>query len=283
MKIISSIPAIQKEIAILKRKGKSIGFVPTMGALHAGHLSLLRRARKENDIVVVSIFVNSKQFGKEEDFSKYPRPKKNDEMLARRENVDIIFSPTDEKMYPSGFLTYVEVGELGQGLCGPFRPGHFRGVTTVVNKLLSIVQPDTMYLGQKDAQQAIILAKMVKDLSIPTAVKICPTVREKDGLAMSSRNVYLSPEERAKAPGIFQALIAAKAMLRNGETKANVVVSKVSSLIAQNVSSNIDYVECVDPETLKPLEKINGRCLVAVAVRLGQTRLIDNMMLKNFS
>jgi len=280
MKVLTSIPSIQKEILSLKRKGKTIGFVPTMGALHEGHLSLIRRARKGNDVVVLSIFVNPKQFGKDEDFRKYPRSKKSDEMLARREKVDMIFSPTDEIMYPSGYLTCVEVGQLGEGLCGRLRPGHFRGVATVVAKLLGIVRPDVMYLGQKDAQQAAVIRQMVRDLNFPVRIEVCPTVRDKDGLAMSSRNAYLSPEERTKAPGIYRSLKAAKAMIQSGEIHPATIVKNIKALIRRNVSPKIDYVECVDPQTLKPLKIITSDCLIATAVRLGQTRLIDNIAVK---
>lgn len=280
MKIISSIASIRKEILALKRKGRCVGFVPTMGALHQGHLSLVRKARQENDVVVMSIFVNPKQFGKNEDLSKYPRPKKNDEMLARHENVDILLLPTEDMMYPSGYLTYVDVESLGEGLCGRSRPGHFRGVTTVVTKLLNIVQPDVMYLGQKDFQQAAILIRMGKDLNIPTVIKTCPTVREKDGLAMSSRNVYLSAEERARAVNIYQALREAKRLIEAGERRADVVVKTVKAMISQRVSGQMDYVQCVDPETLKDVVKIDSKCLIAVAVRLNRARLIDNILVK---
>lgn len=280
MKIFRTIASIKKEISTLKQKGRTIGFVPTMGALHEGHVSLVRRARKSCDVVVLSIFVNPKQFGKNEDFSKYPRPKKDDEMLARREKVDIIFLPTEKIMYPSGFLTYVEVEQLGCGLCGPSRPGHFRGVATVVAKLLNIIEPHAMYLGQKDTQQAAILSRMVEDLNVPVKVIVCPTVREKDGLAMSSRNVYLSPEDRRKAPGLYRALLSAQELIRQGERRSANIMSHASSMIRQNVSDRIDYVECVDPRTLLPVERIERSCLIAAAVHLGNTRLIDNIVVK---
>src|SRR5262245_3713694 len=206
MQIIRSPQRVQQIIARLKKQGRSVAFVPTMGALHDGHVSLLRRARKEHDVCVLSIFVNPKQFGPKEDFKKYPRPAKADIAIAKREDVDLIFYPTDKQMYPDGYLTAVEVEELGNVLCGEFRPGHFKGVTTVVAKLLNIVFPDEMYLGQKDAQQAAIIKRMVADLNFATTISVCPTIREKDGLALSSRNKFLTSAQRNEAVWIYRSL-----------------------------------------------------------------------------
>src|SRR3990167_4209879 len=206
MRVVRSVRSIQQLIRKAKSAGKTIGFVPTMGALHDGHRSLLRRCHRENDLVVLSIFVNPKQFGPEEDFGKYPRREQADKKLAKKEKVDIMFVPTAEEMYPEGYLTYIEVERMTHVLCGKSRPGHFRGVTTVVGKLLNIVIPDVLYLGQKDAQQAAVVTRMVRDLNFPVLVKTCPTVREADGLAMSSRNQYLSTGQRKEAVVLYRSL-----------------------------------------------------------------------------
>ena len=280
MKVIKTVQEIRKFIQTAKAKDKTIGFVPTMGALHEGHLSLMRQSKKENDITVVSIFVNPKQFGPKEDFARYPREEKKDKLLAQRAKVDIIFYPSVEEIYPQGYLTYVEVEQLTQGLCGRSRPGHFRGVTTVVTKLLNIVTPNILYLGQKDAQQAIVLRKMIQDLNISTEVKICPTIREKDGLAMSSRNSYLSDEHRQEAPFLFQSLKYAQKKIAEGERNVTAINREVTLMIEKNTSAEIEYVECVNTQTLRPLKTIQGEMLLALAVRFGPTRLIDNLMFK---
>jgi len=250
-----------------------------MGALHEGHISLLRRAKKENNVVVVSIFVNPLQFGPTEDFKKYPRPERNDKLLLQKNKVDIIIYPSVEEMYPNNFLTHVEVNGLDQYLCGTSRPGHFKGVTSVVCKLLNIVTPDVLYLGQKDAQQALILAKMVEDLNIGTRVAICPTVRESDGLALSSRNQYLSPQERSEAAALYQALQQAKKLVTKGEKETKKIISTMQKLITTNSSGNIDYIECVSTANLAPVKIVKGKTLIALAVKFGKTRLIDNIML----
>ncbi len=257
---------------------KTVGFVPTMGALHRGHLSLIRRARRDNDIVVVSIFVNPAQFGPREDFRHYPRPIKKDICLCGGEGVDFIFYPTAEGMYPDGFRTYVNVEELGDYLCGKSRPGHFKGVATVVTKLFNIVSPDTAYFGQKDAQQTVIIKKMLRDLNMPVKVKVLPTVREKDGLALSSRNAYLNERERKDAPVLFGSLNLAKGLINRGVRDTAKITGQMKRLINKKKSAKIDYISIVDTDNLRPLKKVSAKALVALAVWIGKTRLIDNMV-----
>jgi len=278
MLIIKSIPLLRKIIRSLRQKNKTIGFVPTMGALHEGHLVLIRKAKKENAICILSIFVNPKQFGPKEDFKSYPREKNNDKKLAEKEDVDIIFYPSMETIYPSGYLTSVEVDRLSSVLCGKFRPGHFKGVTTIVAKLLNIIIPDIFYLGQKDAQQVIILKKMVADLNFPVRIKTCPTVREKDGLALSSRNRYLSPLERKKAPVLYRSLKLAKQKILSGQHDTKKITQFMSKTILHNGGSSIDYIECVNADSLFPLKQVQGKIMLALAVRFGKVRLIDNII-----
>ena len=278
MRIIKKIDLLRRAIAQRKRQNQTIGFVPTMGALHEGHLSLVRHARRENDVVVISIFVNPKQFEPNEDFETYPRPAKKDILLAKEEKVDIIFYPSDNEMYPTGFLTNIHVDEITGVLCGRSRPGHFAGVTTVVGKLLNAVRPDVLYLGQKDAQQAVVLKRMVADLNFPVAVKVCPIIREPDGLAMSSRNQYLTPGQRKTATVLFQALKMAKKKIRTGERSAARITRGIRTLIQDQSSGKIDYIACVDAETLTPLKHLQGKVLIALAVKFGRTRLIDNII-----
>jgi pantoate--beta-alanine ligase len=280
MRIIKSIAQMQRSALSLKRSGKTIGLVPTMGALHEGHLSLIRKARAENKIVIVSIFVNPIQFSPNEDFQRYPRPFKQDSSLCRQENVDYIFFPSARQMYPEGFKSYVEVRELGDGLCGAMRPGHFRGVTTVVSKLFNITQPDRAYFGQKDAQQAAIIDRMTKDLDFPCAVRILPVVRESDGLAMSSRNRYLSVKERGQATVLSAALRRARQLVNQGVRSPEVITSGIASAIKNAKSARIEYIKIVDARTLKPVERIRGKALIALAVRFGKTRLIDNIIVQ---
>ncbi|MDD3987693.1 MAG: pantoate--beta-alanine ligase [Candidatus Omnitrophica bacterium] len=261
-------------------KGQSIGFVPTMGALHEGHLSLIRKARKDNDIVVVSIFVNPKQFGPKEDLKKYPRPIKRDLALCRKAGVDFVFCPEFKQMYPDGFSTFVTVKGLSEVLCGKSRPGHFNGVATIVAKLLNIVQPGTLYLGQKDAQQAAILKRMIEDLHIPVKVQVMPIARSKDGLALSSRNAYLSDRERKDALVLSQSLKLAGFFIKNGASDTKRIIFKMRQVIEKKQSAKIDYIEVVDPATLKPLKKVAGSFLIALAVWIGKTRLIDNLLRK---
>lgn len=280
MKIISSISQLRNTLAPYRKKGKSIGFVPTMGALHEGHASLLRRCKKENSVSVLSIFVNPTQFGPDEDLKEYPRDKKKDVLLAKKEKVDIIFYPSEKTIYPAGYLTYVDVGQLGHVLEGRSRPGHFRGVATVVTKLLNMVGPDRLYLGAKDAQQCIVIQRVVQDLNLPVSVVVCPTVREADGLAMSSRNQYLTAAQRKEAAILYQALNQAKSEIQKGFRDATRIRYLIEQTIRTQSAGDIDYVACVDAGTLEPLNILKDTALLAVAVRWGRTRLIDNMTVK---
>lgn len=280
MKIITNVDLMHQTVLKLKKKNQTVGFVPTMGFLHEGHAALLRQCKKDNDISVLSVFVNPAQFGPNEDFKNYPRDIKKDELLAKRENVDIIFYPSVDEIYPTGFLTYVNVDVLSDRLCGASRPGHFRGVATVVLKLINIVAPDVIYLGQKDAQQAIILRKMAEDLNVPVRVKIMPTIREKDGLAMSSRNTYLNETQRQQAVVLNQALKKAQQLIREGERKPKVILSSVKQLIEPLSEGEIDYIQCVNAQDLSPLDKVSGDVLIALAVKFGRARLIDNIFVK---
>lgn len=279
MRIVRSISQMQKISGALKGRGKTIGLIPTMGALHEGHLSLVRRARKENDITAVSIFVNPIQFGPKEDLDRYPRPIKKDIDLCKKERVDLIFYPRAEDMYPQTFKSSVEVKDLGEALCGRSRPGHFRGVTTVVAKLFNIVRPDSAYFGQKDAQQALIIGRMAEDLNFPLKVKIMPIVRQADGLAMSSRNVYLSAEERKDSVVLHKALGLARELISYGQRDAGRVIAKMKTLISSRKSARIEYIAIVDGQSLEPVKTIGNNCLIALAVRFGKTRLIDNLKL----
>lgn len=278
MRVIRSIGQMQLLSKKFACSGKTVGFVPTMGALHEGHLSLIRRCRRENDITIVSIFVNPAQFGPAEDLSKYPRRLRTDARLCKSAQVDILFYPKASRVYPSGYKTYVTVEGLSRILCGEFRPGHFRAVATIVTKLFNIVRPDTAYFGQKDAQQAIIIKRAVQDLNIPVNIMVAPIVREKDGLAMSSRNTYLSPGERKDAAILYQALTAAKDLINKGNSNASAVIRRIKDVINSKKSVRIQYISVVEPNELRPVREIKGRVLIAVAVYIGRTRLIDNLM-----
>jgi len=278
MRVVRSIKQMLGISKEARTQGKSIGFVPTMGALHSGHLSLIRKARKENDFVAVSIFVNPAQFGPKEDLKKYPRNLKLDAKLCKKEGVDIIFYPSAKEIYPEGYKTYVKVEDLSKVLCGSSRPGHFRGVATVVTKLFNIVHPDIAYFGQKDAQQAIIIKKMVSDLNMPVKIKVMPTVREKDGLAMSSRNMYLNPRERKDAVVLSQALNLSGDLIKSGIRDSRKIINRMSRVIRSKRAAKIDYVSIVGLDNLKPVKKISGKCLIALAVWIGKTRLIDNII-----
>jgi len=279
MKFIPDLEKLSIATARIKLFKKRIGFVPTMGALHVGHFSLINQARKENDIVVVSIFVNPAQFGQGEDFKKYPRSLKRDVEFCRKLGVDFLFLPHKNDMYPQGYSTFVNVDKLGDVLCGVRRPGHFRGVATVVAKLLNIIHPDVLYLGQKDAQQAVVISRMIKDLNFPVKVKVMPTVRHKDGLALSSRNSYLSKNERAGAVILFKALQLAEVLIGNGQRNSDRIISRMKQLIEKNKQAKIDYIAIVDQEQLKEIKRIGPGCLIALAVKVGKTRLIDNMVI----
>ena len=280
MKVVTSVRGMQRLAEAWRRQGRRIGFVPTMGCLHVGHLSLIRIAKQRSDIVVVSIFVNPTQFGPKEDFKRYPRDITRDKKLAAGAGCDVLFVPRTQDMYPQGYATYVTVEGLSKGLCGRSRPTHFRGVTTVVAKLFHIVNPHLAVFGQKDAQQAVILQRMAGDLNFDTRILVAPIVREKDGLAMSSRNVYLSTGARKQALVLSRALGKAKQMVSKGERKASVIKNTVIQLIRGAEDGVIDYVEVVHPETLEDLTLLEDRALVALAVKFGSTRLIDNTLIK---
>jgi pantoate--beta-alanine ligase len=282
MIVLKSISEVRRNIETLRREGRTIGFVPTMGALHEGHRSLLDRSRSRTDVTVMSIFVNPAQFGPKEDLAKYPRVFDNDCAMAEAAGCAIVFAPTAEAMYPPVYRTYVAVEELGNRLCGITRPTHFRGVTTVVLKFFNIITPDVAYFGQKDAQQVIIIKRMVEDLDVPVRVEVCPTVREGDGLAMSSRNAYLMPLERKAAPCICKGLRAAAALFERGERGATELVREVKrSIESQAPAISGEYIELVDIVTLQPLAEIGSTGLIAVACRTmeSNTRLIDNIIL----
>ena len=278
--IIETVKELREYLAGQRAAGKTVGFVPTMGFLHEGHLSLIREAKAENDVVVVSDFVNPTQFGPNEDFESYPRNIEQDTELALSAGADVIFYPSVSEMYPPESSTYVEVeGNITRVLCGASRPTHFRGVTTVVNKLFNIVEPDKAYFGQKDAQQVAVLTKMVKDLHMDIELIICPIVREPDGLAMSSRNTYLSAEERKQAVILNQALKKAKNAFANGEKDVVKLTEIITDKITEMPLAVIDYVSILDFPSLKPIITIEKDALGAVAVKFGKTRLIDNEIL----
>jgi len=275
MIVITDIKQMKDTIKSLKKEGKSIGFVPTMGYLHQGHLSLLECSKKENDITVLSIFVNPLQFGKNEDLDRYPRDFERDKNMAK--DADIIFYPDYKDMYPQDFQTYVEVVELTKGLCGAYRPGHFRGVTTVVMKLFNIVNPDRAYFGKKDYQQYIVIKQMVKDLNMDIEIIGCPIIREEDGLAMSSRNKYLSEEERKQATGISKALFKAKEEFEKGERNPEKLKEIAKKVLYSYPLINLQYLEIVDGKTLKQKQIVEKEDIMAIAVYIGNTRLIDNV------
>ncbi len=262
------------------KENKTIGFVPTMGFLHEGHLSLVKRAREENDIVVVSIFVNPTQFGPNEDYESYPRDFERDVKLLKELNVDVVFHPPVEEMYPKDFSTYVEETKLSRYLCGKSRPGHFRGVCTIVTKLFNIVHPTRAYFGQKDAQQFRVIKRMVRDLNMDVELVECPIVREHDGLAMSSRNIYLSDDERVQALALYNSLKLAENLIKSGERDAGVVKSAMKEFLSRYDKVKIDYVEIVDEETLEPVKHIEGKVIVAIACWVGKARLIDNVIVQ---
>jgi pantoate--beta-alanine ligase len=278
MEIIRMPGAMQDTSKSYLFQGKMIGFIPTMGSLHEGHLSLVRRARQESDITVVSIFVNPIQFGPSEDFERYPRDTMGDLEKLQKEKADVIFMPEMSLMYPQGFLTHVEVDEISQRLCGALRPNHFRGVATVVTKLLNIVKPTKVYFGQKDFQQSVIIKKLVRDLNIDADVVVCPTVRERDGLAMSSRNAYLTEKQRKTATVIYKCLQEASDLIKSGIIDGTVVREFMQERILKEPDiSSIDYAGVYDPETMVDVSEIKGDIVLAVALKIGDTRLIDNM------
>lgn len=278
--LVTTVAGMREAVAAARGRGLRIGLVPTMGALHEGHASLIRAARAETGLVVVSIFVNPTQFGPNEDFSRYPRPLERDLEICGHEGVDLVFAPSVAEMYPEPFHTFVEVAELDKGLCGASRPGHFRGVATVVLKLFNIVQPDLAYFGQKDAQQARIIRQMVRDLDVPVSVQVCPIVREADGLALSSRNQYLDREQRRRAIVLFHALEEARRLIMAGERDGRHIHEALTSRITSTPGAQLDYAAVVDADTLQPIERLAGDVLIALAVKFGATRLIDNVLVK---
>jgi pantoate--beta-alanine ligase len=284
MQILSDISELRATLRQLRSGGdqsapRTIGFIPTMGALHAGHRSLVQAARQRCDIVVASIFVNPTQFGPNEDFRRYPRTLEQDCRMLEAEGVDVVFTPTTEAMYPPGASTFVDVEGVSGRLDGASRRGHFRGVATVVAKLFHIVQPDFSFFGQKDAAQVAVLRKMVRDLDFPLEIIVCPTVREHDGLAMSSRNRYLSAEERRQALALSRALHAAEMQATRGEHRAFALLQTVRASLQQEPAIRVDYIAVVDPDTLLPIDAVDAGGLLAIAAYVGNTRLIDNVLL----
>ncbi len=280
MEIIATVKEMQRRSEQLRREGKKIAFVPTMGYLHKGHLSLMHEGRKRGDVLVISIFVNPTQFGPGEDYDQYPRDMKRDLALVQGVGVDICFTPPAQEMYPDRFQTAVEVEQVTRNLCGISRPGHFRGVTTVVAKLFNIVKPHLAFFGQKDYQQLIAIKRMAEDLNMDIEVIGTPTVRENDGLAMSSRNTYLNPQQRKEATSLSRALRKGEELFRQGERSAAVILNHVRGIIEEGKSAAIDYAKICDAHTLEDIEEIKGEALIAVAVKIGKTRLIDNIILK---
>ncbi len=280
METVRTRAAMQARVATLRDKGARLGLVPTMGALHAGHLALLDTARAGIDFVVASVFVNPTQFGPGEDFERYPRDLEADARMLAGAGCDLLFAPAASDMYASDARTVVEVGSMGDVLCGRSRPGHFRGVTTVVAKLFHLVQPQVAVFGRKDAQQAVILGRMVRDLDWPVELRVVPTVRDPDGLAMSSRNAYLGPEERREALLLHEALGAGRDALQQGERHGPAIAARMRGVLDRGSQLIIDYAAVVDPGTLAPLEAVAGRVLLAVAAFVGRTRLIDNFVLE---
>ncbi len=301
MKVVKTVKSVRRLVKAARGTGKRIGFVPTMGALHIGHISLIKRAVKDTDYVVVSTFVNPTQFAPGEDFEKYPRPIEDDLKICEEHNVDLAFNPSPKEMYPAenstreiescraisscieaGYLTgltWVNVEKLTEPLCGRVRPGHFRGVTTVCAKLFNIVTPDVAYFGQKDAQQAIVIKRMVADLNIPLEIVICPTVREPNGLAISSRNQYLSDKQKKDACLIYKSLQKCQKMINSGFTNTKEILSDMQKILQQGPSIEIEYISIVDADTLQNLDEAKGKILAAVSAKIGSTRLIDNILI----
>ena len=278
MYVAQTIAQMKQCVAQAREKGQTIGLVPTMGALHAGHVSLVEAAAAACDFVVVSIFVNPTQFGSGEDFEQYPRPIEKDFGICEQHGVDVVFAPSANEMYPRLQVAWVDVEKLTEPLCGRSRPGHFRGVTTVCTKLFNIVQCDMAFFGQKDAQQAAVIRRMAVDLNMPLKIVVCPTVREPDGLAMSSRNQYLSPQHRKDATIIYKALQKGREMILAGSTEPLQIVDRMNAILAQVPALRSEYVSIVDAATLEQVDPLRGKVLVAIAARIGSTRLIDNVV-----
>ncbi len=276
--VVPSVRELREKLEPFRRAGRLIGLVPTMGALHAGHGRLIEVAREQSDVVAVSIFVNPIQFNQAEDFERYPRPLDEDVSFCSERGVDFVFAPPDREMYPCPQLTFVEVQKVTEGLCGAMRPGHFRGVTTVVSKLFNIVQPHRAYFGEKDAQQLAVIRRMVIDLNMPVQIVPVPTVREPDGLALSSRNRHLSAEDRRIAPGLYRALETARGAIASGVDDPAEVRKRALATLAGHPEFRVEYFEIVDPDDMQPVGKITGPVRIAVAAWLGATRLIDNVL-----
>ena len=280
MEVIKKINEMRTRVLSVKDRKRSIGLVPTMGALHDGHISLIRSAKKENDEIVVSIYLNPTQFDNNDDFDKYPRQLNEDIEIIRKENADVVFTPCTEEMYPDGFCTHVTQDKLTDALCGGVRPGHFSGVTTIVTKLFNIIEPDRAYFGQKDYQQSAIIKRLVADMNMDIDIRVCSIVREEDGLALSSRNGRLSPEERQDALCIHGSLLKAREMFASNIRDAKEIIEEMASVIKKTEHTKIDYISIVNTDTLEDLSLINGKALAAVAVWIGNTRLIDNTILE---
>ena len=280
MEVIKKINEMRTRVLSVKDRKRSIGLVPTMGALHDGHISLIRSAKKENDEIVVSIYLNPTQFDNNDDFDKYPRQLNEDIEIIRKENADVVFTPCTEEMYPDGFCTHVTQDKLTDALCGGVRPGHFSGVTTIVTKLFNIIEPDRAYFGQKDYQQSAIIKRLVADMNMDIDIRVCSIVREEDGLALSSRNGRLSPEERQDALCIHGSLLKAREMFASNIRDAKEIIEEMASVIKKTEQTKIDYISIVNTDTLEELSLINGKALAAVAVWIGNTRLIDNTILE---
>jgi pantoate--beta-alanine ligase len=279
MEVVETIEKIRELTSKARAAGKKIGFVPTMGALHAGHFSLIKAAKEQTDFVVVSIFVNPTQFGPAEDFDKYPKTLDADTAGCEKLGVDIIFVPSISEIYPSKNLTWVNVEKLTEPLCGKSRPGHFRGVATVCAKLFNIVEPDIAFFGQKDAQQSIVVKQMIADLNMPLQIVVCPTVRESDGLAMSSRNKYLNAEERKDAALIYAALQEAELFIKAGHRKSSELIGEMEKILKISSRIKIEYISILDSRTLEEIDRAKGKTFIAIAAKLGQARLIDNIIL----
>jgi len=281
MQLVKLLTDMQSLSKGFRAEGKTIGFVPTMGALHEGHLRLVRQAGKENDVVVVSIFVNPKQFGPKEDFERYPRDLNGDLNKLSSLEVDAVFIPETSEMYPKGFSTFIDVGSIAEILCGISRPGHFRGVATVVAKLFNIVNPHRAYFGQKDFQQTLVIKKLVRELNINIEIVVCPTMREPDGLAMSSRNSYLNPDERKAATVLYKALKRGEGLILKGQYNASRIKTEMEHLLKTEPMAKIEYISVVDPESLEEVDEIKASVVLALAVKIGRVRLIDNMIVNH--
>ncbi len=280
MRVIETVADLKAVIRMQKKTGKSIGLVPTMGYLHEGHISLVKTSIHDNDFTIISVFVNPTQFGPNEDYSNYPRSIEKDSRMAAAAGADIIFAPSAKEMYPEGYSTFVNVEGITEIMCGKSRPGHFRGVATVVLKLLNIVEPDNAYFGQKDAQQVAVIKRMTKDLNMNSKIIVCPIVREQDGLALSSRNLYLNSEERKAALVLSKSLFEVENQIKNGERSKEKIIETIKRSISEEKLANIDYVTIVDADTLNEISRIDRKVLIALAVKIGGTRLIDNVIVE---